>query len=800
MFFKRVSIFLCVLIVSCVELDQTQLEFSEDSLDNDGVIDQSFNNLYLNHCSSCHGDLNTSTKLGRSSTQIKNAINNISSMSSLSFLSDVQIESIERELSFEIPELNNFIPVGELASSLTTVDIGVISNEDSTCRFSSIYQNYNQMSESFDSSDGLNHTKSVPVSQGNSYLFYVRCADKFQNISNVGQITFSIADASTPDITAPSLSQFSPSNNTTLASGTSSVNVSFVTNENANCKQSQISTATYSQMANMTSSGGTVHQYNLGGLNDGSSYSLYFICRDESNNESSRSSITFSIAVALSGQELYANHCSSCHQDLSHSDKLGRSSIQIQNAINGISAMQSLSFLSSSQVNLIEEALSYVPPQMSSLLPSGELPSSTTSALLRVQTNERATCKYSSSDQSYSSMPGTFNSTSDGLGHSRSVAVSEGMSYQYYIKCSDAFNNENVISANINFSIASSSVPDTTAPTLDQFNIGDNHVFDYGTTSEAITFTTNEHANCKSSTNASHTYNQMQTITTTGQANQQLLISGLANGQSYTYYFLCQDEAGNTSNKESRSFSIEATQSLDGEALYATNCAACHNPLENSTKKFRTLSQIQTAIQNVPIMNNTELNALNVDELTAIESALAQTNTSVDSEKLDVRLRVGGRRYTEGVIRRAFKVNHMQISAVQNKIFQNITFGGGCDFYAAFNSQSLGSEYPMERCFGSAMTSVMKPIYSIARSADTIHVCEKLVGYNDVMTNALGNMNVAWSESKFVEIYQRYFPFLTPSAELISRFSTLFSEQSNNTDGWRIIMLTMCISPDWQIF
>lgn len=56
--------------------------------------------LYSQHCASCHGILTSSSKRGRSATQIQNAINTRSQMMSLSFLTPQQVSDIARALDY----------------------------------------------------------------------------------------------------------------------------------------------------------------------------------------------------------------------------------------------------------------------------------------------------------------------------------------------------------------------------------------------------------------------------------------------------------------------------------------------------------------------------------------------------------------------------------------------------------------------------------------------------------------------------------------------------------------------------
>ena len=58
------------------------------------------------------------------------------------------------------------------------------------------------------------------------------------------------------------------------------------------------------------------------------------------------------------------------------------------------------------------------------------------------------------------------------------------------------------------------------------------------------------------------------------------------------------------------------TMAADGAALYATNCAGCHGPLETSVKKGATLARIQAG------SGSMNISALSVADLTAISGAL----------------------------------------------------------------------------------------------------------------------------------------------------------------------------------
>ncbi len=109
-----------------------------------------------------------------------------------------------------------------------------------------------------------------------------------------------------------------------------------------------------------------------------------------------------------------------------------------------------------------------IPPVISNGQPTGTLPAGTTEVILSVDTNEQATCKYSTtSGTSYASMTNTF-ATTGGTTHLQQITGLTDGAYNYYVKCQDTFGNANTNDAVISFTIP----PITcTAPTSDMIII-----------------------------------------------------------------------------------------------------------------------------------------------------------------------------------------------------------------------------------------------------------------------------------------------------------------------------------------
>jgi cytochrome b involved in lipid metabolism len=82
-----------------------------------------------------------------------------------------------------------------------------------------------------------------------------------------------------------------------------------------------------------------------------------------------------------------------------------------------------------------------------------QLASGTTQTTLRVTTNMAATCKWSTSNQQYSSMPNTF-STTGGTTHTTTLTgLSNNQSYTRYVRCIDSNNVAMTSSVSISFSV-----------------------------------------------------------------------------------------------------------------------------------------------------------------------------------------------------------------------------------------------------------------------------------------------------------------------------------------------------------
>jgi hypothetical protein len=117
-------------------------------------------------------------------------------------------------------------------------------------------------------------------------------------------------------------------------------------------------------------------------------------------------------------------------------------------------------------ISAVQAGTDNVPPTRSSGSPAGSLAYGTAQTIISMSTDELATCRYSiSMGTLYGTMESAFSSTG-GTSHSTTVTnLSNGGTYNYYVRCQDSLGNANTDDYLITFSI-SNTVPDTSPPSV----------------------------------------------------------------------------------------------------------------------------------------------------------------------------------------------------------------------------------------------------------------------------------------------------------------------------------------------
>lgn len=119
----------------------------------------------------------------------------------------------------------------------------------------------------------------------------------------------------------------------------------------------------------------------------------------------------------------------------------------------------------SDSVVITRSAADTTPPVLSGGQPSGTLPAGTTSTTVSLTTDEDATCRWMPiSGVAYASMTNTFGSTGTTSHSETASGLTNGSTYNRYIRCIDGSGNANTTDYHISWSVAS--------PPVDSISIG----------------------------------------------------------------------------------------------------------------------------------------------------------------------------------------------------------------------------------------------------------------------------------------------------------------------------------------
>ncbi len=244
------------------------------------------------------------------------------------------------------------------------------------------------MTDDFTITGAASHSTVVTgLTNGSSYNYYVRCIDGSDN-ENTDDLTISFSVLT--DTSAPVRTNAQPGG--ALSAGTPETTISLSTDETATCRYSTTAGIAYASMTNdFTTTGAASHSTVVTGLSDSSSYNYYVRCIDGDDNENtSDTTISFNVAAVT---------------------------VVTPPSGGGGGGDTSAAVISNGT-------------------PSGTLSSNTTEAVIAVNTNESATCRYSTTAGTvYASMSDEFDSTG-GISHSFSAdGFTPGNTYTYYIRC-----------------------------------------------------------------------------------------------------------------------------------------------------------------------------------------------------------------------------------------------------------------------------------------------------------------------------------------------------------------------------
>lgn len=363
---------------------------------------------------------------------------------------------------------------------------------------------------------------------------------------------------------------------------------------------------------------GSLTQYTDGGLSPQTTYAYSVIAVDSGANKSPPSSAVSVTTTDLTGADHYALHCSSCHEDLASSNKRNRSAAEISAAIDNIAAMNYLKeSVPEPVIAMIADALSTtikdnVPPaKLEGLTAVATGPSAVALTWRRGQDNAGG-----SGVSGYRLIRNGQTLVEvgvDALGYT-DTGLTPGSTFAYSAQVIDLAGNLSVETLRINVTLPGVDTEnDKTAPSIPK------NLTAVAQSPTRITLQW-EHAIDKETGIRHYRIFRNDTVLTdiTGTVNT-FADSDLAAGQLYTYRVAALDFAGNASAAgDARDVQLEAA---DGAKLYHAHCQSCHGDLAASTKRGKSMSSLENAIDNVATMN--ALKKLGNNELAAIVTVLA---------------------------------------------------------------------------------------------------------------------------------------------------------------------------------
>lgn len=100
---------------------------------------------------------------------------------------------VEGGVDIDSPILSEFAPSGTLPSDTTLIALSVTTDEAAMCKYSAVSGTAFSSMTAFVSTGSTAHTQNVSVSSGQSYAYFVRCADSSDNVSSESTISFSVS-------------------------------------------------------------------------------------------------------------------------------------------------------------------------------------------------------------------------------------------------------------------------------------------------------------------------------------------------------------------------------------------------------------------------------------------------------------------------------------------------------------------------------------------------------------------------------------------------------------------------------
>jgi PGF-pre-PGF domain-containing protein len=464
-----------------------------------------------------------------------------------------------------------------LSNDTTWVNLTLLTDETAVCRYNLSNSTFGFASGTLMISDGTNHWSNYSdLHNGSSYTVYYKCNDTSGNVDTNALVhTFHINE--TYDTVAPVITIVSPPNGTNLSNDTVTTNVSFTTDESAECRYN-LSSAAFSFASGALLNGtGTSHWFSYSGLSAGSSYTVYYKCNDSNGNVQSSATLhTFSVSATLdiTAPVISARVNTSTNQSVLitfTTDDSANLSIEYGTTVAMTSSQANASLATGHSISLTDLASgttyyynltvcnvdSYCAEYGRynfTTSTTADLAAPVISAVANTSVlNISATVSWTTNEASntvvkYGIESGTYSlSSSSGTmatSHSRSLtSLSSNTTYYYVVNSTDASGNS-AESGEYNFTTRDMSPPSISSVTAGSITAS----------SASISWTTNENANSQvryGTTSGSYTLSASDASYV---SDHVVALSDLSDSSVYYYVVVSNDTAGNSRQSSQASF------------------------------------------------------------------------------------------------------------------------------------------------------------------------------------------------------------------------------------------------------
>jgi len=174
-------------------------------------------------------------------------------------------------------------PDDDMPYATKSAPITLKTDEKAICRYDTVSgMNFGQMKLFSDTNALIHSTQVSGFNEGETYKYYIKCADEHNNI-NTDDYVISFKVKAPDDVTPPVITVIYPYSDLTY--GTTEVQLGIQTNESASCKYDTEQGVAYSSMKkSFTKQTANYHTAQVTGLKNGVSYSFFVRCKDAAGN------------------------------------------------------------------------------------------------------------------------------------------------------------------------------------------------------------------------------------------------------------------------------------------------------------------------------------------------------------------------------------------------------------------------------------------------------------------------------------------------------------------------------------